>query len=56
MDYTPCFAPRPSIFNLQQKVLKFNDVCVSRSSPKTDPEINILNLENQSFENVSFSQ
>ena len=30
---THSFAPRPLIFKLQQ-VLKFNDVCVSWSSPK----------------------
>ena len=30
------FAPRPLIFKLQQEVLKFNDICVSWSSPKTD--------------------
>ena len=46
------FAPRPLIFKLQQEVLKFNDTC----SPKTDLEINFLNLESQSFENVNHSQ
>ena len=40
------FAPRPLIFKLQQEVLKFNDICVSWSSPKTDLETNFLNLEN----------
>ena len=29
-------APRPLILKLQQEVLKFNDICVSWSSPKTD--------------------
>ena len=53
---THSFAPRPLIFKLQQEVLKFNDICVSWSSPKTGLEINFLNLENQSFENDSFSQ
>ena len=53
---THSFAPRPLIFKLQQEVLKFNDICVSWSSPKTDLVIDFLNLENQSFENVSFSQ
>ena len=33
---TDSFAPRPSIFKLQQEVLKFSDICVSWSSPKTD--------------------
>ena len=51
------FAPRLLILKLGQ-VLKFNDICVSwnDSTPKTDLETNFLNLENQSFENVSFSQ
>ena len=53
---TYSFAPRPLIFKSQQEVVKFNDICVSWSSPKTDLETNVLNLENQSFENVSFSQ
>ena len=42
------FAPRFLNFQLQQEVLKFNDICTRRR--------NFLNLENQSFENVSFSQ
>ena len=53
---THSFAPRRLIFNLQQEVLKFNDINVSWSSPKSDLMINFLNLENQSFENVSFCQ
>ena len=48
------FAPRPLIFKFQQEVLTFNDFCVSWSSPKTDLETNFLNLENRSFENISF--
>ena len=44
------------IFKLQQEVLKFNEICVSWSSSKTDLVRNFLNLENRSFENVSFSQ
>ena len=43
------------IFKLQEEVLKFNDICVSWSSPKTELETNFLNLENR-FEKVSFSQ
>ena len=31
---------------LPQEVLKFNDICMSWSSPKTDQETNLLNLEN----------
>ena len=49
-------SPRPLIFKLQREVLKFNGTSVSWSSPKTELETNFLNLENQSFENVSFSQ
>ena len=30
---THSFAPRPLIFKLQQEVLKFNNIFVSRSSP-----------------------
>ena len=33
---THSFAPRPQIFKLQQEVLKFNNICVSWSSPKSD--------------------
>ena len=48
------FVTRPLIFKLQQEVLKSNDICVTWSSPKTDLVTNLLNLENSSFENVSF--
>ena len=51
---TNSFAPRPLISKLQQEVLKFNDICVSCSSPKADLVTNFLKLENRSFENVSF--
>ena len=47
------FAPRILIFKLQQDVLKFNDICVSWSSPKTDLVTNFLIPENRSFEKVS---
>ena len=53
---THSFAPRPLIFMLQQEVLKFNNIYVSWSSPKTDLVTNYSNLENRSFEKVSFSQ
>ena len=53
---TDSFAPRSLASKLLQEVLKFNDICVSWSSPKTDSEINFLNLENRSSENISFSQ
>ena len=49
-------APRPLAFKFQQKVLKCNDISVNWSSPKTDMEINVSDLKNRSFENVSFSQ
>ena len=38
-------APRSLIFKLQQELLKLNDICVSWSSPKTDLQTNLLNLE-----------
>ena len=41
--------------NVQQEVLKFNDICVSWSSPKTDLGEKFLNLKNRSLENFSFS-
>ena len=50
---TQGFVPRPLIFKFQQEVLKFNDICVSWSSPNTDLVTNFLNTENRSFENVS---
>ena len=43
---THIFAPRPLIFKLQQEVLKFSDLGVSWSSPKTDLAKNFLNPEN----------
>ena len=49
-------APRPQIFKLQQEDWKFSDIRVSWSSPKTDLEMNLLNLENRRFEYVTFSQ
>ena len=53
---THVFTPRPLFFKLQQEALKFNDICMSWSSPKTDLMTNFLNLKNRSFENVSCSQ
>ena len=43
-------------FSFQQENLKFSDICVSWTSPKTDLETNFSNLENRTFENVSSSQ
>ena len=37
---TRTFAPRPLIFKLKQKVLKFNYICLSWSLSKTDPGTN----------------
>ena len=48
-------APRPLNFKLQQEVLKFNNICMSCSSTKTDLVTSFSNLENWSFENVNFS-
>ena len=53
---TRIFALRTLIFKQQQKVLKFNNICVSWSSLKTDLETIFLNIENRSFGNVRFSQ
>ena len=51
---TYSLAHRFLISKVQQEVLKFNDICMSWSSPKTDQETNFQNLENRSFENDSF--
>ena len=48
---TQSFARRPLISKLQQEVLKFNGICVSWSSWKTDLVTDFLNQENQSFAN-----
>ena len=37
------------MFMLQQECLNLNDTCVSWSSPKTDQDTNILNLENEVY-------
>ena len=37
-------------------LIKFNDICLSWNSPKTDLETNFLNFKNQSFEYTTFSQ
>ena len=50
---THSFVPRPLIFILQKEALEFNDIYVIWRSPKTDL-VTILNLENQSFENIVF--
>ena len=50
---THSFAPKPLTFKLQKEVLKFNEICVSSSSPKPDLVTNLLNLKNRRFDNVS---
>ena len=50
---THSFVPRPLTFQLQLITSKFNDICVSWSSPKTDLVTNVLNPENRCFEKVS---
>ena len=52
---THSFATRLLVFKLLEKLLKFNDTCVSSSSPKTELGTNFLNLEHRSVENFSFS-
>ena len=52
---THTFAPRPLISKSQEEALKFSDIYVSWSSPKTDLETNILNWKSN-FENASFSE
>ena len=37
-------APRPMIFKLQQEEIKFNEICMSWSTLKTDLETNFLKL------------
>ena len=49
------FTPRLVIFKLQQQCCKFNDICVSRSFPKTDLETNFLNFRKLNFNNLLIS-
>ena len=51
---TPSFFSTPLVFKSQNEFLKFTDTCVSWSSPKNNLETNFLNLENRSFESLSF--
>ena len=44
------------IFKSQQEILKFNNISVSCSYPKSGLEKNFLELENWNYVNVSFSQ
>ena len=56
METTAKPAPRPMIFKLQQEVIKFNEICVSWSTRKTDLETNFLKLKHRSLKSVCFSQ
>ena len=47
------FDARPLIFELQQEVLKFNNICMIWSSPKTDLVTNLLDLENREVSRTS---
>ena len=47
------FLSRALILKLQHEILKFNDIRVSWTSPKTDLVTNSLIPENQSFESFS---
>ena len=47
------FAPRPLNFKSREEVLKFNNICMGWSFPKTDLVTNFLNPEDQTFDNVS---
>ena len=49
------FGPIPLISRNQIEVLKFNNICASKSSPKVGVGTDFLNLGNSRFENVSFS-
>ena len=58
-EATHSFAPKPLTFKLTQEDLKYKDICVSWSSPKTDLVTNFLNPENRSlrtsvFLNINF--
>ena len=53
---TNSFASRLLIFKLQLEAWKFNNICVSWISAKTNLKTNFSNLGNQSFEYFTFSQ
>ena len=48
--------PDPWFLSWNNKFEKFTDICMSWSSRKTDLKTNFLNLENRSFQCVTFSQ
>ena len=57
VEKTSSFTSRTMIFRLQEEIANLiKSAWVGWSSPKTDPKTNFLNLENWSFENLTFSQ
>ena len=57
VEKTSSFTSRTMIFRLQEDIANLiKSAWVGWSSPKTDPKTNFLNLENWSFEYLTFSQ
>ena len=57
VEKTSSFTSRTMIFRLQEEIANLiKSASVGWSSPKTDPKTNFLNLENWSFEYLTFSQ
>ena len=57
VEKTSSFTSRTMIFRLQEEIANLiKSAWVGWSSPKTDPKTNFLNLENWSFEYLTFSQ
>ena len=49
------FFPKTLNFNLQQEVLKFSDICMGWSSPKTELEKNFFQLGKSKFRECQLS-
>ena len=57
VEKTSSFTSRTMIFRLPEEIANLiKSAWVGWSSPKTDPKTNFLNLENWSFEYLTFSQ
>ena len=57
VEKTSSFTSRTMIFRLQEEIANLiKSTWIGWSSPKTDPKTNFLNLENWSFEYLTFSQ
>ena len=57
VEKTSSFNSSTMIFRLQEEIANLiKSAWVGWSSPKTDPKTNFLNLENWSFEYLTFSQ